>query len=104
MGSVRSFLSNYFGRKKKKEEKKRIVPIVHTLYDKNNIITYLFLYNKSKRGVYFVVCGWWDFIGRGWLSVKEVWCAQDRSVSRRVNCEFKTSASKKSLYLFYLFT
>jgi hypothetical protein len=56
--------------------------------------------------VYFVVCGWWDFIGRGWLSVKEVWCAQDRSVSRRVNCEFncefKTSASKKSLYVLTL--
>ena len=49
--------------------------------------------------MYFVVCGWWDFIGRGWLLVKEVWCAQDRSVSRRVNCEFKTSASKKSLSL-----
>jgi hypothetical protein len=38
VGSVRSFLSNYFGRKKKKEEKKKKnVPIVHTLYDKNNI-------------------------------------------------------------------
>ena len=77
MGSVRSFLSNYFVRKKKKEKKKN-VPIVHTLYDKNNIITYLFLYNKSKRGVYFVVCGWWDFIGRGWLSVKAVVCARSK--------------------------